>query len=100
LRADQPELARVEAPAWAAQDEVMLNRVHAALVQQSQILQDAPYPYVLARADELAVVGAEEKEHLENLIVRELVQRKQAYTPSRKARAKEQARGGRRRHQL
>jgi hypothetical protein len=97
---DQPELARVEVPAWVAQDDGVLNRVHAALVQQSQILEGAPYPYALARADELAVVGAEEKEHLEGLIVRELIQRRQAYVPSRKARSKEQARGGRRRHEL
>ncbi len=96
----QPELARVEAPAWVARNPAALNRVHAALVQQSHILEGAPYPYVLARADELAVVGAEEKEHLETLIMREMMQRGQLTAPSRKARAKEQARGGRRRHRL
>jgi hypothetical protein len=87
-------------PIWVARDATALNRVHAALVQQSQILQGAPYPYVLARADELAVVGTEEKEHLEELVIREIMQRGQRATASRKARAKEQARGGRRKHQL
>jgi hypothetical protein len=94
------QLARVETPAWVARDEVALDRVHAALVRQSQILAGSPYPYALARADELAVVGAEEKEHLEALIASEWMQRGQVVTPSRKARAKEQARGGRRRHRL
>ncbi len=100
LRPEFPQLARVEAPAWVARDPAALNRVHAALVRQSQILESAPYPYALARADELAVVGAEEKEHLETLIAGELAQRGQLAAPSRKARAKEQARGGRRRHRL
>ncbi len=99
-RPGQPELARVEVPGWVARDDAALERVHAALMQQSQILEGAPYPYVLARADELAVVGSEEKEHLETLIVSEMLRHHQMAVPSRKARAKEQARGGRRRHKL
>lgn len=96
----QPAIVRVEVPGWVARDGTAVSRLHAVLVQQCQILAGAPYPYVLARADELAVVGSEEKEHLEALIIRELMQRDQRVTPSRKARAKERARGGRRRHEL
>lgn len=97
---DQPAIARVEVPGRVARDQMALNRLHAVLVQQCQILAGAPYPYALARADELAVVGAEEKEYLERLILHELAQRNQPALPSRKARAKEQVRSGRRRHRL
>jgi hypothetical protein len=99
-QANRPALARVEVPAWVARDEAALDRLHAVLVQQAQILQGAPYPYALARADELAVVGAEEKEHLEALMAHEMAQYGHLSLPSRKARAKEHARGGRRQHRL
>lgn len=97
---DQPQVARIEVPGWVARDEMALNRLHAVLVQQCRILAGAPYPYALARADELAVVGAEEKEYLERLILHKLAQRNRPALPSRKARAKEQVRSGRRRHRL
>ncbi|MBN1890696.1 MAG: DNA double-strand break repair nuclease NurA [Thermoflexales bacterium] len=97
---DRPALARVEVPAWVARDEAALDRLHAVLVQQAQILEGSPYPYALARADELAVVGTEEKEHLETLMAQEMAQRGRLSLPSRKARAKEHARGGRRKHKL
>ncbi len=63
---NQPTLARVEIPAWLATDETALNTLHAALVHQARLT--GGYPYVLARADELAVISSEERAALDMMI--------------------------------
>jgi hypothetical protein len=89
---EDPALARVEVPRWVADDSGALDRLHALLVHQARQLVP-PYPYILARADELAVVGNEERKHLDYLI--ELEMRNQHLTPqaSQKSQAKETLRG-------
>jgi hypothetical protein len=72
---DRPYLARVEIPAWVAQQPAMLDALHAMLVSQNKMLGSRPYPYVLLRAHEVAVVTQEEQEQVEGLIVAELLQR-------------------------
>ncbi len=88
-----PVLARVEVPAWVATDKALLAQVHALIYHQCALLAATPYPYILARADELAVIGGEEKRHLEMLIQMALRERKQAARPSAKAASKAVVRG-------
>ncbi|MEW5957147.1 MAG: DNA double-strand break repair nuclease NurA [Chloroflexota bacterium] len=66
----RPYLARLEIPAWLAGDRPALDTLHAAVVRQARIT--GGYPYVLARADELAVISAEEREAVEMMLALEL----------------------------
>jgi hypothetical protein len=59
-------IARVDIPRWVAEDEEKVTAVHALLVDQCRILGD--YPYIIARADELAVVGHQDHQNLDFLI--------------------------------
>ncbi len=64
---------RVEIPAWVAQNAAMLDILHGILVRQCQIAGNIPYPYLLHRAHEIAVVSRDEKEQLERMIAQELL---------------------------
>jgi hypothetical protein len=70
--ADHPWIARVEIPAWVAENPPQLNGLHAVLIEQCQIMGRHPYPYLLHRAHETARVSLEEKEQVENMIKLEL----------------------------
>jgi hypothetical protein len=61
-----PVIARVEIPGWVAEQPALVDRVHAALVEQSAVTLNDPYPYALIRADEEAFVSGEEKSYLED----------------------------------
>lgn len=61
--ADAPNIVRVEFPEWVATDADRLNTLHAMLLQQSAIT--GGYPYVLARAHELAIIPPQEREALD-----------------------------------
>lgn len=65
-------LARVEIPAWVAARDDMLDPLHAVLVYQSQIMGARPYPYLLHRAHEAAVVSLHEKDQVTQMILYEL----------------------------
>ena len=83
-------LSRVEIPRYVAENPNLLNLLHATLVTQAHHLGPRPYPYILHRAHEIAVVSYEEHDQLENMIVAEL--RKQGVTiedPSNKQVAKD-----------
>ena len=67
-----PALVRVEIPKWVADDEEKLNLLHAALLEQCRMMGARPYPYVLHRAHEIAVVKFEEKRQLEQMLQLEL----------------------------
>ncbi len=71
----KPYLARVEAPAWVVNDELRLNALHAVLVSQCRTIGARPYPYLLHRAHETAVVSMEDKEQVTQMIVGELRRR-------------------------
>lgn len=71
-REAHPWLARVEIPAWVAQNRRMLDDLHAVLVQQCRILGNRPFPYLLHRAHEAAVVTLAEKEQVTQMIALEL----------------------------
>jgi len=69
---NQPWLARIEIPAWVAKDNVMLDLLHAVLIHQCNIMGPRPYPYLLHRAHEAAVVSIQEKEQITQMISMEL----------------------------
>jgi hypothetical protein len=67
-----PALVRVEFPGWVAQDPRQLDLLHAALLQQCRVMGVRPYPYILHRAHEIAVVKLEEKQQVEALLAMEI----------------------------
>jgi hypothetical protein len=74
-RPTHPWIARVEAPAWVAGSPEMLDQLHAVLVAQCQIMGTRPYPYLLHRAHEAALVSLQEKEQVTQMIMIELRRR-------------------------
>jgi hypothetical protein len=90
------QLARVDIPLWVAGDRAAVAAVHALIYAQCQILGD--YPYVLARADELAVVGRQDQAEL-NVLIDIFMQRVGVSGQiTAKQNSKDIARGGRGRH--
>lgn len=90
----EPEIARVEVPMWVARLPAALDYVHSLLYSQCKIAN--AYPYVLTRADELAVVRGQEKNHLEELIRIELLKNRQLLDVSAKQLGKNDTRANRR----
>ncbi len=68
-------VARVEIPAWIATDCNKLDLLHAVIVRQCQITGARPYPYLLHRAHETAVVSLEERDQVTQMIAQELRRR-------------------------
>jgi hypothetical protein len=68
-----PAIARVETPAWVAGDPATLHRLHDTIWQQCQ----APgrYPYVLARAHEIALVASDQRDRLEYFLAQAMLER-------------------------
>ena len=62
--ANKPWIARIEIPAWAARDGHQVNLLHRALLDQCRLMGQRPYPYILHRAHEEAVVRQDDKEQL------------------------------------
>ena len=90
-------IARVEVPEWVASDRQRLGLAHAAVVDQCGITGIA-YPYVLTRADELAVITTAEKANFEQMIGVEMLRHGVGQVgPSEKAATKAMARYGRKR---
>jgi hypothetical protein len=71
-QASHPKSARIEIPAWVSQDKVKIDLLHTALLEQCAILGARPYPYILHRAHESAVVTLQEKQQIEQLLAIEL----------------------------
>jgi hypothetical protein len=67
-----PYPVRVEIPKWVVDDKAKLNNLHAVLVQQCRILGAKPYPYLLHRSHEVAVVSFDEKRQVEQMLTLEL----------------------------
>ena len=91
-------IARVDIPRWVAENEAAVTAVHALLVDQCRILGD--YPYVIARADEMAVVGHQDHEELNFMI--DLTMQKNGIPSSLTAKqgSKGLARGGKTRFEV
>jgi len=73
-KGSEPYIVRVELPAWVAQDSDKVDLLHASLIQQAWLLAD-PYPYILHRSHEEAVVTYEDTSRLEEMIIAELLNR-------------------------
>ena len=71
----KPHLARVEVPGWIAQNPALLGLLQAVLMEQAAIMGTRPYPYILHRAHEVAVVTMQEHQHVEEMIVAEFDRR-------------------------
>ena len=69
----QQHLARVEVPAWVAKDKAKLALIQAVLLDQTRILGSQPYPYLIHRAHEVALVSMNEHQQVEEFIVREFI---------------------------
>jgi hypothetical protein len=67
-----PWPVRVEIPKWVADDKEKLNLLHAVLVEQCRMMGSRPYPYLLHRAHETAVVKQDEKTQIEHMLTQEL----------------------------
>lgn len=85
-RVGREALLRVEVPEWVARDEVRLNLVHAALLEQCRITDG--FPYVLVRAHELAVVTQAERREFDNMVLSAMVRRGLNPNVSHKAQGK------------
>ena len=84
--ATQPEIARIEVPVWIAQDQAAVGLLHAAIVEQCKV--SPGYPYVLARAHEIAVVTNAERAEFEKMIATQLTRQGLEAQPSEKAQQK------------
>ena len=93
-----PVIARIELPAWAAEDADRLALIHAGIVAQARIAGD--YPYALARADELAFISGPERETLDEMVTTALLHAGVRTALSPKAYYKTLTRRGRRSHRL
>jgi hypothetical protein len=69
---DHPWPVRVEIPRWVTDDPGKLDLLHAVLVDQCSMMGSKPYPYLLHRAHEVAVVRQEEKYQVEQMLTQEL----------------------------
>jgi len=64
----KPVIVRVDVPLWVVQDKEALNMLHCALIEQTQIMSHKPFPYLLHRAHETAVVSHREKEQVDEML--------------------------------
>jgi len=92
-------IARVDIPRWVAEDPAAVAFVHGLIYDQCKLMGD--YPYVLARADELAVVGRHDEMNL-NMMIDGYMQRLGVPDGllAAKADSKGIARGGRSHHEF
>lgn len=67
-----PWPVRVEIPRWVVDDKKQLDLLHAVLVEQCRMMGSKPYPYLLHRAHETAVVKNEERYQIEQMLQQEL----------------------------
>ncbi|MDM8528003.1 DNA double-strand break repair nuclease NurA [Anaerolineales bacterium HSG24] len=63
-------LARIEIPAWLVAHPALVETLHATLVRQARLAGN--YPYVLARAHELAIISPEERQAVEMMLAIEM----------------------------
>ena len=90
-------IARVDLPQWVAQNDAAVAAIHALIYDQCQIMGN--YPYVITRADEMAVVKRRDQEELEFRIGRKMDAYGVDVNMTAKAQTKEFARSDKRRHE-
>ncbi|HEY5901757.1 MAG TPA: DNA double-strand break repair nuclease NurA [Anaerolineales bacterium] len=72
-----PWPVRVEIPRWVVDDRLKLDLLHCVLLEQCKIMGHRPYPYILHRAHETAVVKHDEKLQITEMLAQELRQREE-----------------------
>jgi hypothetical protein len=68
----KPKIARVDVPLWVVSNKETLNNLHCALIEQAKIMGNEPFPYLLHRAHEIAVVTHKEKEEIDQMLAIEI----------------------------
>lgn len=91
-------IARVDIPRWVAEDKAAVAAVHGLIYDQCRIQRN--YPYVLTRADELAVVGRDDETNLGIMIDLAMQRAGVGGSVTAKQSGKDSARGGRKVHTL
>ena len=71
-QAGHPKSVRVEIPAWVSGEATQIDLLQCALLEQCAIMGARPYPYILHRAHETAVITLQEKQQIEQLLQIEL----------------------------
>ena len=92
------DVTRVDIPKRAAQQPEVVEMVHGLLNEQCKLLGN--YPYVLTRADEIAVVQRSDQEYLDHLITLEMERRGIHSRMTGKQFGKDITRAGKQRHSL
>ena len=69
---DDPYLARVEFPLWVFEEPGLVDQLHAVIYKEAQVLDSHPYPYLLHRSHELAVVKRAEADEVEAMLQSQL----------------------------
>ena len=91
-------ISRVDVPTWAAQQPDTIETIHTLLLEQCKLLGD--YPYVLTRADEIAVVRRSDQEYLDHLVSIEMARKGLKQTVTGKGQGKNATRSARSRHTI
>jgi hypothetical protein len=82
---NDPQIARIDIPRWVAEDDGNVGQLHACIIEQCGLLGSKPFPYIIHRAHEIAVVTYEEKKQIDALFqIESLSQGHDAGTTSNK----------------
>ncbi|HPR35322.1 MAG TPA: DNA double-strand break repair nuclease NurA [Anaerolineaceae bacterium] len=65
---NEPCLARLEFPLWVSEVPGLVDTLHAVIYKEAQVLDSHPYPYLLHRSHELAVVKRIEADEIEVML--------------------------------
>lgn len=68
----KPVIVRVDVPLWVVNNTDAMNNLHSALIEQTKIMGEKPFPYLLHRAHEIAVVTHQEKEQIDQMLALEI----------------------------
>jgi hypothetical protein len=90
-------ILRVEIPSWVAGNRGLVDVVHAGIIEQCRATHG--FPYVLARAHELAVITQQDQQAIQGLLIQLLSRHGIHAQPSGKSRAKGWT-GAKRRHRI
>jgi hypothetical protein len=69
---DEPCLARLEFPLWVSEVPGLVDKLHAVIYKEAQVIDSHHYPYLLHRSHELAVVKRIEADEIEVMLQSQL----------------------------
>jgi len=69
---NEPCLVRLEFPLWVSEVPGLVDTLHAVIYKEAQVLDSHPYPYLLHRSHELAVVKRIEADEIEVMLQSQL----------------------------